>query len=188
MSTIDSLHGIKIGTTLNYEGEPYVVVSANFMRCQQRKPVMQTKMKNLINGKVIEYNFKPGEKIETADLARNSANYLYSDGDESYFMDNETFEQFSLGKEIVGAMTNYLMDGQDVDVLKFEGKPVSIDLPKKVDLKVTEAPPGIKGDSSQGATKQITVETGLQLQAPLFIKEGDVIRINTETGEYVERV
>ncbi|HUT22573.1 MAG TPA: elongation factor P [Candidatus Bipolaricaulota bacterium] len=188
MSSIDSLHGIKVGTTIDYEGEPYVVVSANFMRCQQRKPVMQTKMKNLINGKVIEYSFKPGDKIESANLDRVTANYLYTEGNECYFMDNESFEQFSLEASALGNMTSFLIEGRDVDLLKFNGKPVSVELPKKVELKVTEAAPGIKGDSSQGATKQITLETGAQMQAPLFIKEGDIIRVNTETGEYVERV
>jgi len=187
MATIDSLNSIRPGMSLNYEGEPYVVLSANFMRCQQRKPVMQTKMKNLIDGKVIEYNFKSGDKIETADLERSRANFLYCEGDECYFMDNETYEQFSLDSDVIGKFINYLVDGQDIDILKFEGKPVSLDLPKKVELKVTEAAPGVKGDSTQSATKQVTLETGMQIQAPLFIKQGDVIRVNTETGEYVER-
>ncbi len=188
MATIDSLNSIRVGTTLNYEGEPFVVIWSNFMRCQKRKPVMQTKIKSLISGKVIEYNFKPGEKIETADLQRNKANFLYCEGDECYFMDNETYEQFSLGMDVIGKFKDYLIDGQDVDILKFEGKPVSLDLPKKVELKVTEAAPGVRGDSTQSATKQITLETGYEVQAPLFIKKDDVIRINTETGEYVERV
>lgn len=187
MATIDSLNSIRVGSTLNYEGEPYVVIWSNFMRCQKRKPVMQTKMKNLINGKVIEYNFKAGEKVKTADLKRSSANFQYCEGDECYFMDNETYEQFSLGMDVIGKLKNYLIDGQDVNILKFEGKSVSLDLPKKVELKVTEAAPGVKGDSTQSATKQITLETGYHVQAPLFIKKGDVIRINTDTGGYVER-
>jgi len=103
-------------------------------------------------------------------------------------MDNQSYEQFSLGMDVIGKLKDYLIDGQDVDILKFENKPVSLDLPKKVELKVTEAAPGVRGDSTQSATKQVTVETGYQVQAPLFIKKGDVIRVNTETGEYVERV
>jgi len=188
MTTIDSLNSIRVGLTLDYEGQPYVVVSANFMRCQQRKPVMQTKMKNLIDGRVLEINFKPGDKVETANLGKSKVNYLYTEGDECYFMDNDTYEQFSLAKDLIGKQTDYLIEGNDVDILKYNDKPVAVELPKKVELKVTEAPPGVKGDSAQGATKQVTLETGMTLQAPLFIKQGDVIRVNTETGEYAERV
>jgi len=188
MTNIDSLNKIRTGLTLNVEGQPYVVVSANFMRCQQRKPVMQTKLKNLIDGKVLEINFKPGDKIETADLQRSKVNYLYCEGNECYFMDNENFEQFSLPAENIGKQKDFLIDGADIEILKFNGKPVSVELPKKVELKVTEAPIGVRGDSAQGATKQITLETGKKINAPLFIKEDDVVRVNTETGEYVERV
>ena len=188
MASIDSLNSIKVGMTLNYKGDPYVVLAANFMRCQQRKPVMQTKMKNLINGKVIEYSFKPGDKIETADLEKNKASFLYCDGEECYFMDNESYEQFSLSTKIMGKQKDFLIEGQDVEILKYEGAPVSLELPKKVELKVTEAAPGVKGNSTQAATKQITLETGMTIQVPLFIKEGEVIRVNTETGDYVERV
>ena len=154
---------------------------------QQRKPVMQTKMKNLINGKVLEYNFKQGEKVEEANLERSKANYLYKDADQAYLMDNTSFEQFNINIDLLGQKASFLKDGEDVDVLYFNQKPVNIDLPAKVVLKVTEAPPGVKGDSAQGATKQITLETGLIINAPLFIKEGDEVRINTETGDYVER-
>lgn len=188
MATIDSLNSIKVGLTLDYEGQPFVVVSANFVRMQQRKPVMQTKMKNLIDGRVLEINFKPGDKIETANLQRSKVNYLYTEGDECYFMDNESYEQFSLAKDIIGKQKDFLIEGNDIDILKYNNKPVAVELPKKVELKVTESPPGVRGDSAQGATKQITLETGMELQAPLFIKEGDVIRVNTETGEYAERV
>lgn len=184
---IQTLNDIRGGTCVIFNGEPYIVVTAKFVRMQQRKPVMQTKMKNLINGKVLEYNFKQGEKVEEANLERSKANYLYKDADQAYLMDNTSFEQFNINIDLLGQKASFLKDGEDVDVLYFNQKPVNIDLPAKVVLKVTEAPPGVKGDSAQGATKQITLETGLIINAPLFIKEGDEVRINTETGDYVER-
>lgn len=187
MATIDSLHGIKVGTTLDYEGQPYIVVSANFMRCQMRKPVMQTKMKNLINGKVLEVNFKPGDKLEEANLGRSSANYLYCSDSECYLMDNESYEQISLPRESLGDKANFLLEGQEVSVMKYNDIAVAVDIPKKVNLKVTEAPPGIKGDTAQGGSKQITLETGYKVNAPLFIKEGEIVVINTDNGEYVGR-
>lgn len=187
MATLSTLNDIKKGLNINWEGEPYTVVEANFVRMQQRKPVMQTKLKGLITGKVIEYSFKPGDKVETADLSRAKANYMYKDEDAAYFMNNETFDQFELPLDQLGNKINFLKDGTDCDVLYFEGKPVSIDLPIKVTLKVTQAPPGIKGDSSSNVTKQITLETGAVINAPLFVNEGDDIIVNTDNEEYVER-
>ena len=189
MSVLGALNDIKVGLVLNYEGEPYIVQTAHFVRMQQRKPVMQTKMKHLITGKVLEYSFKPGDRVETADLNRTKVGYLYRDQDQLHFMDNHTFEQFSLPVSIVGNQIGFLKDGQEVDVLYYNDKPINIELPKKVDLKVMETEPGVKGDTAQGSVmKPAKLETGATLQVPLFIKEGDVIRINTERGEYTERV
>ena len=187
MSTLSTLNDIKKGLNINWEGEPYTVLEANFVRMQQRKPVMQTKLKGLINGKVIEYSFKPGDKVETADLSRSKANYLYKDENSAYFMNNETYEQFDLLLDQLGNKINYLKEGTDCDILYYEGKPVSVDIPIKVKLKVTSAPPGIKGDSSSNVTKQVTLETGAVINAPLFVNEGDEIIVNTENEEYVER-
>jgi len=189
MAIIPNLNGIKKGANIIYEGSPYTVVEANFVRMQQRKPVMQTKMKNLLNGKVAEVNFHPGDKVEEADLQRKEAEYLYNDGDNFYFMASDDFEQFSLDKEIVGYLSNYMKDGDRVDVLYFAGSPVSLSLPTKVELKVVSAPEGVKGNSAQGrVTKTAELETGVSIQVPLFVKEGDIIRVNTETEEYCERV
>jgi len=185
---ISSLNDIKQGMNLDINGEPYRVVEANFLRMQQRKPVMQTKLKNLINGKVFEISFKPGDKVEQADLERVKVTFLYADEQQANFMDLQTYEQFFIEKVNIVNELKFLIDGQEVEVLKFRGKPVSIQLPTKVELKVVEAPPGIKGDTAGSATKQIKVETGYRLTVPLFIKEGDKIRINTETGQYAERV
>lgn len=187
MSTLSSLNEIKKGTNINWGGEPYVVMEANFVRMQMRKPVMQTKLKHLITGKILEYNFKPGDKVEEADMARNKANYLYKDENFAYFMDNKSYEQFQLPLETIGARIKFLKDGTDVDVLYYEGNAVSIDIPIKMDFKVTSAPPGVKGDSASNVTKQITLETGAVINAPLFVKEGEEIVVNTDTEEYVGR-
>ncbi|MFH1225749.1 MAG: elongation factor P [bacterium] len=184
-----TLNDIKKGLVIAINDEPYLVLEARFLRMQQRKPVMQTKMKNLITGKVLENNFKPGDRIAEADIAKKKVNYLYKDIRGYYFMDNESYEQFAVTAEIIGGQSQFLKEGLTVDAVYFNSQPISIQLPPKVELKVTSAPPGSRGDTAQGkATKPIILETGVTINAPLFIKESDIIRINTETGEYVERV
>ncbi len=186
---ISSLNDIKKGLSVIYEGEPYAVVEARFVRMQQRKPVMQTKIKNLLNGKVAEINYHPGDRVEEADLSRKKADYLYNDGSNYFFMTQDDFEQFSLKKEKIGDQVGFMKEGDKVDVLYFNNNPVSISLPPKAELRVVSAPEGVKGNSAQGrVTKTAEMETGISIQVPLFVKEGDVIRINTESGEYVERV
>lgn len=189
MAFTSALNDLKVGLVINYGGEPYIIQEAHFVRMQQRKPVMQTKLKHLISGKVLEYSFKPGERVEIADLARTKVNFLYRDTDQLNFMDNNTFEQFSLAASILGDKVGFLKDGEEVDVLYYNDKPINIELPKKVELKVVETEPGVKGDTAQGSVmKQAKLETGASIAVPLFVKEGDVIRINTERGEYTERV
>lgn len=187
MAVLPSLNSIRVGVRVLVNEEPCQVISANFMRCQQRKPVMQTKLRNLINGKVVEISFKPGDRIQEADLEKKHADYLYSDDRGIYFMDSESYEQVAVDPEILGEQKKLLKEGTQVEVLYFGEQPISVNLPPKIDLKVTSAPPGIRGDSSGNVTKQITLETGLTINAPLFIKEGDSVRINTDTMEYVER-
>lgn len=187
MAILPSLNSIRIGMTLLLDREPYQVVVANFSRQQQRKPVMQTKLKSLISGKVMEINFKPGDRIEEADLEKIKADFLYSDQMGIHFMDSSSYEELAIDVDILGEKKKLLKEGTSIDVLLFEGRPISVHLPPKIDLRVVSAPPSIKGDSAGGVTKPITLETGLIINAPLFIKEGDIIRINTETVEYVER-
>ena len=185
---ISTLNDIKIGLVVNYLNEPYIVLEARFVRMQQRKPVMQTKMRHLITGKVLEYSFKPGDRLEIADMSRAKVNFLYRDNEQLHFMDNNTFEQFSLPINILGDKAGFLKEGEEVDVLYYNSKPINIELPKKVDLKVTETEPGVKGDTAQGSVmKPAKLETGASIQVPLFVKIGDTIRINTEREEYVER-
>jgi elongation factor P len=157
------------------------------MRTAQRKPVMQTKLRNVITGKVMEYSFKFGEKVEEADVTREKANFLYADESGTHFMNNETFETVDMPKEVTQEQENFLKEGMEVQILRFNNKPVSIDLPIKVELKVTEAPPNVVGNSGGSVTKPVTMETGLSVNVPMFIKEGDILRIDTRSGEYVER-
>jgi elongation factor P len=179
---------IKLGAIILFNKDPFQVIWSNRMRTAQRKPVMQTKLRNVITGKVIEYSFKFGEKIEEADVTREKANFLYADNEGTHFMNNETFETVDMAKEITAEQEPYLKEGTEVQILRFNGKPMSIELPIKVELKVTEAPPSMVGNSGGSVTKPITLETGLVVQAPMFIKEGETVRVDTRTGEYVERV
>jgi elongation factor P len=189
MASISSLKEIKKGLVLVYNNEPCLVLAASFLRMQQRKPVMQTKLKGLQSGKSFEYSFKQGESIETADLERKSVNFLYFDGTNYVFMDNQTYDQLSLPAETVGEKADYLVADTTLDLLLWDGQIVSLDLPIKINLKVVEAEPGVRGDTAQGSvTKPAKLESGATIQVPIFVKEGDVVRVNTEKGEYVERV
>lgn len=187
MSVLPSLNSIRAGLTILVEGEPYLVLESDFMRTAQRKPVMRTKLRNLLTGRVLEQSFKPGDKVEEADMSRIKANFLYADETHAHFMNQETFEQFDFPLNILGNKINYLKEGLEVNILNFNGNPISLELPAKIALRVVEAPPGVRGDTAGNVTKQIKLETGLIVNAPLFIKEGEQVIINTDTGQYVER-
>ncbi len=185
---ISKLNDIKKGLEIVYQEAPQLVVEANFVRMQQCKPVMRTKLKNLITGKATEVNFHPGDKITEAELSRRQADYLYQDGGRHFFMIRDSFEQFSLPEETLGRQKDYLKEGSELDVLYFNGQPVAVSLPKTVNLKVKFAPEGNRGNTAQGrATKTVELETGATVQTPLFIKTEETVKINTETGEYLER-
>ena len=184
---ISSLNEIKKGLCIKFNNEPFIVLEANFVRMQQRKPVMQTKLRNLITGKTLEYSFKQGERVEEADLQRGKANFLYKDEQFANFMDNKSYEQFTIPLEVLGEKIKFLKDGTECDVLYYENNPVNVDIPIKIILKVITAPPGVKGDSASNVTKQVTLETGAIINAPLFVKEGESIVLNTENEEYVSR-
>jgi elongation factor P len=181
------LNDVRLGVIVLMNGQPFQVIWSNRMRTAQRKPVMQAKLRNVITGKVMEYSFKFGEKVEEADVTRERANFLYADGEGTHFMNNETFETIDMPKEVTAEQEPFLKEGTEVQILRFNGKPVSIELPIKIDLKVVEAPPNVVGNSGGNVTKPVKMETGLMVDAPMFIKEGDILRIDTRTGEYVER-
>jgi elongation factor P len=182
-----SLNEIKIGSIVDINGEPFVVVKADHHKMGRGGAVLKTKLKNLINVNVLERTFQGNDKVEKANTERKKANFMYKDADNANFMDNESYEQFTIEIDQVADKLTFVKEGTDVDVLYFDGKPVAIDPPIKVTLLVTSAPPGVKGNSAGNVTKQIEVETGTTISAPMFINEGDKIIINTDTGEYVER-
>jgi len=179
---------IKIGRVLNINDEPFLIIKTDHHKMARGGAVLKVKMKNLINGNVLEKTYQGNDRAEEARTENKKANFLYKDQSNAYFMDNTSFEQFFLSLENIGDQQLFLKDGTDVDVLYFNNNPVTITLPIKMDFKVTVSPPGVKGNSSGNVTKQIEIETGAVLNAPLFINEGDIIRVNTENGEYVERV
>ena len=171
------------------DGVPHEVLSAWVFRKQQRKPVNQTKLKNLINGSTIEYTFHQPDKVEEADLDKRVIKFIYTRNDEYWFMDPKNpKDRFPLSGTIMGDVGKYLKLDTLVDAVVFEDEVIKIAVPIKVDLKVVEAPPNIRGNTAQGGNKVVTLETGATAQVPMFVNQGDVIRINTETGEYVERV
>ncbi|HPY08725.1 MAG: elongation factor P [Patescibacteria group bacterium] len=179
---------IKTGRVIKVNGEPYIIIKTDHHKMGRGGAVLKTKCRNLINGSILEKTFQGVEKAEEAETQTKKANFLYKDKDEAFFMDNESYEQFSLQVEEIGDSARFLKDGTDVDVLYFEGRPVSISLPIKMEFKVVSAPPGVKGNSAGNVNKVVEIETGAKINAPMFINEGDLIRVNTDTGEYVERV
>jgi len=178
---------IKVGKVIKVNDDPYIIIKTDHHKMGRGGAVLKVKCRNLINGNVLERTYQGAEKAEEAETETKKANFMYKDKDEAYFMDNTSYEQFNLAIEELGESVKFLKDGTDVDVLYFENKPVSISLPIKMDFKVLSAPPGVKGNSAGNVNKQVEIETGALINVPMFINEGDVIRINTETGEYVER-
>ncbi len=185
-----SMSDIKMGTAMKLDdGQPYVVVWTQHSKQARSGAVLRTKLKNLLDGRVLEKTFQGSDKAEAADLRRGKASFLYSDADAGHFMNTESYEQFGIATDQIEQQLQYLKDGDIVDVLYFEDNPVTISLPPKVELKVTQTVEGAKGDTAQGrVTKPATVETGMEVAVPLFVKQDDIIRVNTDTGEYVERV
>jgi len=181
------ISGIKLGAIIMYNSDPWQIIWSNRMRTAQRKPVMQTKLRNLITGKVLEYSFKYGEKVDEADVTKEKAGFLYADKDGTHFMNNETFETVDIQKEVTEQQELFLKEGMEVQIMRFNGKPVGVELPIKVELKVTEAPPDVRGNSGGNITKIVKLETGLSANVPMFIKEGDTIRVDTRDSSYVER-
>lgn len=179
---------LKPGTAIQIDGDPYLVLSSQFGRKSQSKANMQCKLKNIQTGAIIARNFQGSEKIEPADVGFRRVQFLYRDATGCTFMDLATYEQFSLSPETVGDAAQYLVEGEEVDALVFGEKPIGIKLKPTVDVKVVETSPGVRGDTATGGGKSAKLASGLVINVPLFINEGDVVRINTETGVYKERV
>ena len=176
-------------TVIEYEGAPYEVLSSHIFRMQMRKPVNQTKLRHLVTGRVIEISFHQNETVHEAEVGTIHALYLYTNREQSWFCEaGDPKNRFFFPEEVVHEKVQWLTQNAPVEVMTYEEKPITLAIPVKVDLEVTEAPPSIKGDTASGGSKQVTLKSGAVVNAPLFINAGDVIRINTDTGAYTERV
>ncbi len=180
---------VKKGMILEIDNEPFEVLEARFIKLQKQRPNLQTKLKNLITGKVVDRTFHPSDEIKEAEIERIQVKFLYSHRGEYWFCEaDDPSKRFKLDEKILGNKKNFLKKDLIVTALKFNDRIINISLPLKMNFKVMEAPPGIKGDTEQSTSKFVIIETGAQVKVPLFINEGDIICLNTETGEYVERV
>ena len=177
----------KTGLVIKLNNEPYQITFSQHSRTARGGAFVRTKLKNLITGQTLEKTFNSSDKIQGADIEKAKANFLYSENDKFFFMNNNTYEQFFLNVDSLGNQKKFLKEGQEVKILIFERNPVNIELPQKVNLKVIESPPNIKGDSATSPSKNVVLETGFSINVPIFISKDDIIKINTETGEYVSR-
>ncbi len=172
-----------------YNDEPYIVISAHVFRKQQRKPVNQTKLKSLATGKVVEPTFHQNETAREADVSTRTITFVFENRGQYTFCDPEKpADRFMLGEDLVGSQGKFLKAKSEVEALVYDEKIIGLKFPIKVELKVTEAMPAVKGNTAQGASKEVKLETGATIFAPMFINEGDIISVNTETGEYAERI
>lgn len=177
------------GVQFIFEGQPWEVLEASMMKTAQRRPVIQSKIKNLIDGRVQEKNFQQGDVFNEADLEKKDIKFLYQSKGQYFFCEiNDPSKRFFFTEDQIGAQAKFLKSNEIVTGVLFEEKIITFKLPIKVQLKVKESAPGVKGDRAQGGTKEAVLESGITIQVPLFIEEGDIIEINTETGTYVKRV
>ena len=176
------------GLKIELDGNPFVITYFQHVKPGKGGAFVRTKIKNLLNGRVLEKTFRSGEKCEEPDIREDRMQYLYADGDSLVFMDTTSYDQTPIATSVVGEDVDFLAENAEVDVLFWKGEPVNIEIPAFVEAEVTKSDPGLKGDTSSGASKPATIATGATVQVPLFIKEGDTIRVDTRTHEYVERV
>lgn len=181
------INEIKTGKNIVLDGMPFVVLYHEHSKTGRAGSVLRTRLKNLATGAVLEKTFQGSEAVSEADITKSKAQYIYKENDSYFFMDNESFEQFSLSKDILGDSIKYLKEGMEITLLNFNGSAINIELPVKMVLEVIETPPGIKGNTVSTGGKVATLETGLKVNIPLFVNQGDKIIINTEKGEYVSR-
>jgi elongation factor P len=182
------LGDIRPGLTIEYEGEVYYVLSAEHAKLGRGGAFVRARLRNIKTDAVIDKTIKPGDKFDLAFIERKNLQYIYHTGDEYVFMDPETYEQISLPSSLLSPILPYLKEGVDYQAVIYEGKVIAIEPPITVDLEVVDTEPGVRGDTASGGTKPATLETGLVVQVPLFIERGDIVKIDTRTGEYVERV
>ncbi len=183
-----SVTELRKNVTFELDGQLYRVLEYEHYKPGRGNAIIRTKLRNLRTGATLERNFLSGDRVQDVRLDHHTVQYLYHDGDLYYFMDVETYEQPALNAEVLGDAVKFLKEGVTLDLSLYQGEPIDIELPVTVDMVVTEAPLAIAGDTATGATKTVTTETGLKVTVPLFVNEGDVIRVDTRTGEYLTRV
>ena len=180
---------LKKGVQFILDGQPWEVLEAQLSKMAQRRPVIQSKIKNLLDGRVLERNFQQGDVFQEADLEKREIKFIYQNRGEYFFSEpNNPSKRFSFTEAQIGIQAKYLKPNEIVTGIVFEEKIINFVLPIKVQLKVKESAPGVKGDRAQGGTKEAVLESGATIQVPLFIEQGDIIEVNTETGTYVRRV
>lgn len=176
------------GVTVEIDGNVWSIADFQHVKPGKGAAFVRTRLKNVMTGAVLERTFSPTDKYPTAHIETKEMQYLYNDGDLYYFMDTETYEQLPLNHDQVEDAINYIVENMNVTVRFFKGSPFSVEAPNFVELTITECEPGVRGDTATGATKPATLETGARVNVPLFVNEGDKIRVDTRTGEYMERV
>ncbi len=178
----------KNGLKIELDGSPFVITYFQHVKPGKGGAFVRTKVKNLLTGRTVDRTFRSGEKVQEADVDERRMQYLYNDGTNCIFMDNENYDQIPIMDDVIGENSQFLLENAEVEVLFWKGSPVNIVLSSFIEVVVTKSDPGLKGDTSSGASKPATIETGAVIQVPLFIKEGDKLRVDTRTGEYCERV
>ena len=182
-----STNEFRAGVKVMIDGDPCTIIENEFVKPGKGQAFNRVKVRNLKTGRVWERTYKSGESLEAADVMETTLQYLYNDGSEWHFMDADTYEQFTAGKEAVGEAANWLKDQDKCTVTLYNGFPLIVEAPNFVTLRVTETDPGVRGDTSGGGGKPATLETGAVVRVPLFVNEGDLLKIDTRTGEYVSR-
>lgn len=183
-----SITELKKGTVFQWEGEPYKVLDYKQKVMGRGGSIVNVRIKSLIDGKVLEKTFKGNETLDRADVTTQAVQYLYNDGNNFFFMNEESFEQFEVQADLVGENAGYMKEGDQVQLQSFNGRAISVELPKNVPLKVTYTETAVKGDTTSSITKDATVETGITVKVPAFIKQGDTISVDTSSGAYRERL
>lgn len=179
---------LRNGVVFKYEGKTWVVIKFEFVKMGRGSGTVKIKARDLVSGSIVEKGFSQNTKFDEATVERRSAQYLYSDSDYAYFMDNESFEQHQFDLDSVSEMLQYIVESGKVIIVYLDEKPITIEIPKSVNLKVIYAEPAVKGDSSNNPMKKAKLESGVEINVPLFVNIGDVVKVNTDTGEYSERV
>jgi elongation factor P len=179
---------LRKGLAITIDGDPFVVVAFQFAKPGKGQGLYRTRLRNMLSGAVTDKTFRSGETLEPAHLDQRNMQFLYQDGQNYYFMDNDTFEQLAISSEVLGEAKNFLKDNLPVDVQFFQQRAIGVEAPNFVNLRVTQAAPWARGDTSSGDSRPVTVETGYEVRVPTFVTEGDLIQIDTRTGEYVTRI